>query len=111
MSGVMIGSGAASRRSPAKAMPEASSPANPIRFAIRMAFSSMDGARSRELGLVEPELLVEAARHDTERDVDAIPRIDRHDREGEIGNLFLRKLSAHALVELVGHAKRRNLRQ
>src|SRR5262245_25217117 len=99
ISGVTIGSGA----SAAMTGPEQTRARRPARRAMRMGVSFVRWMDSGELSLVEAIGLVTGAGHGAERDVRAIPRVDRHHGPGEIGNFLLRKLRADVFVDRVGY--------
>src|SRR5262249_53158760 len=57
-----------------------------------------------QAGFVEAIELVGRTGHGLEGDGAAVPGIDEHDREGEIGNLLLGKLAANPVKKFVGNA-------
>src|SRR5687768_7218394 len=66
--------------------------------------------RSLQACFVQAECGVRGAGLGSEGHAQAIPRIDRHDGESEIGDFLFGQLAAHALVDVIWHALLRQLR-
>ena len=64
-----------------------------------------------QAGLIETVGLVGRAGYSLEADIDAVPGIDCHDHEGQVGDFLFGKLAANPLIDLVGNAALRQFRQ